>query len=201
MVSCSRSPRGVIVPSSRLVLSRRQTLLVLGGSPLAVLAPVGCGGGAGDTPEHRGGSASDAGYDTLTATSCDDSGSGAVSCSTAPAGRNVGQPCDFARFRIQPAPGVDMFDSALIGRDELGYYARSAICTHQGCNLASLDAVIPEGVACPCHGSIFDNHGVVFPDQPAKLDLRPVAVALGCDGGLYVDLATTVSPDFRLPLP
>ncbi len=121
-------------------------------------------------------------------------------CAATPTGIRIGLPCDFAAFHIQPAARPDMFESSLIGRDDLGFFARAAVCTHQGCNVAT-GTLVEEGIRCPCHGSLYDNYGRVFPDQPAKKNLRAVSLALGCDGTFYVDLETTVDPALRLVVP
>ena len=44
-----------------------------------------------------------------------------------------------------------------IVRDGGGIYALNLVCTHLGCTIA----VTPRGLFCPCHGSVFDRHGVV----------------------------------------
>jgi Rieske Fe-S protein len=55
--------------------------------------------------------------------------------------------------------------------------AFSAICTHQGC------PVQPEqkGLACPCHGSLFDTATGAVLKGPATDPLPPVTVTLAGD--------------------
>jgi len=158
----------------------------------------GGGVGAGGTPSAGAGGALDASADVPEAgPGCWNPGAGAAGCVVSPAGKQLAEPCAFAATGLHAVLGADMFDSVLIGRDEAGLYARSAVCTHQGCNLAA-GAVSATGVVCPCHGSEFDRYGVVYPNQAAKSDLPALALALGCDGQLYVDFDMPVSPAFRL---
>ncbi|MCA9667051.1 MAG: Rieske (2Fe-2S) protein [Myxococcales bacterium] len=128
---------------------------------------------------------------------CTDPGAGAPGCIVDPAGLVVGRSCDYAAYRIHPAPWSDPKVAALIGRDAGGLYARSAICTHRNCVLAVPKAVISSGLVCPCHYSTFDHYGRVL-SGPAQFDLPSVALALRCDGQLVVDLKTTVDPSLRL---
>lgn len=156
------------------------------------------GAGAGGVPSAGSGGAFDAGIDAAEAGPvCIDPGPDAPGCVASPSGKPLGAPCVFAAAGLHAVLGADMFDSVLIGRDGEGLYARSAVCTHQGCNLAD-GAVSATGVVCPCHGSEFDPHGVVKPNQAAKADLPALSLALGCDGQLYVDFDKPVPPSFRL---
>lgn len=206
-------------------IQRRVFLRLLGGGATSAFVPTACTSSTGARQRDGGSSpavdaglpdsalppdaaaetpdgARDATIDRAVAEppDCIDPLADAGGCQPAPPGRVVGRPCDFAEFRIHAAPHEDEFLAALVGRDASGLYARSARCTHMGCILTEPSALVPEGVKCPCHGSIFDHLGQAWPDQPAKLDLRPLAIALGCDGQLYVDAYTTVDPDFRLEL-
>jgi cytochrome b6-f complex iron-sulfur subunit len=78
-----------------------------------------------------------------------------------------------------------------------GFYALSAICTHLGCRTKWNPAGIkghPEGViACPCHGSVFDNKGnVLHGPAPRHLDRYLVKVE---DDKLDINTGVTVSED------
>ena len=74
-----------------------------------------------------------------------------------------------------------------------GFYAISSVCTHLGCNVKRAG----QGFACPCHGSRFDDNGLVT-RGPAPAPLAWYALALSPRGDLIVDLDRKVAPDFRL---
>lgn len=208
--------------SSRLPASkhdRRRFLRVLSGAAAAFMGPPACmspqqdadghgpsgqggapdaspaDGSTGGAAESEAGAEAEAGQDAPEP--CAEPAPNPPGCEPQPSGRAVGRPCDFSGFRLQAAPHDDVFQSALIGRDVDGWYARSAVCTHMGCNLAVPDAIVPPGVVCPCHGSNFDQYGHVL-SGPAGSDLRPMALTLSCDGILYVDVDVTVGPEVRL---
>jgi cytochrome b6-f complex iron-sulfur subunit len=68
-------------------------------------------------------------------------------------------------------------------RDHEGVKALSAECTHLGCVLDRTD----RGFQCPCHGSRFDEHGMVI-SGPAPRSLACYKVDLAPDGQLRVDM-------------
>ncbi len=71
-----------------------------------------------------------------------------------------------------------------IVRNQQGFYAIFAQCTHLGCTPRWLDA---EGkFKCPCHGSGFTMEGINF-EGPAPRPLERVQIALAEDGQLLVD--------------
>ncbi|MFH2040607.1 MAG: ubiquinol-cytochrome c reductase iron-sulfur subunit [Chloroflexota bacterium] len=55
---------------------------------------------------------------------------------------------------------------AVLVRSETGFSALSLVCTHLGCTLEQEDNIF----SCPCHGSHFDEHGMVL-RGPAKKGL------------------------------
>jgi cytochrome b6-f complex iron-sulfur subunit len=72
-----------------------------------------------------------------------------------------------------------------------GFYSISAICTHLGClTVWNADLGI---VACPCHGSKFNEQGVKI-DGPAPRGLPWLKVWLTEEGDLLVDRSTTIPP-------
>ncbi len=73
-------------------------------------------------------------------------------------------------------------------REENGFYALSAICTHLGCTPKWL--ANENKFKCPCHGSGFLRSGVNF-EGPAPRPLDRYKIALGEDGQMLVERAKT----------
>ncbi len=71
-----------------------------------------------------------------------------------------------------------------IVREEKGFYALFASCTHLGCTPGWLPA--EEKFKCFCHGSGFHRNGVNF-EGPAPRPLERVKIVLAEDGQLLVD--------------
>ena len=73
-----------------------------------------------------------------------------------------------------PANGALVFqdERLVLLRDHSGLYALSLVCTHLGCTVT----VSAHGLACPCHGSLFDRQGRVL-KGPADRALRRLKVA------------------------
>ena len=80
-------------------------------------------------------------------------------------------------------------------RDESGFAALSAVCTHLGCVVAAST----EGFECPCHGSRFGPDGRVT-QGPAPSPLAWYAMALAPDGQVVVDTKKTVPVGTRFAL-
>jgi len=74
-----------------------------------------------------------------------------------------------------------------------GFFAISSTCTHLGCTVRHTGA----GFECPCHGSRFDENGLVV-QGPAPQPLAWYAVSLSPRAQLIVDLDQSVGPEFRL---
>src|SRR5258708_6914548 len=112
---------------------------------------------------------------------------------------------------------LDDNTGAIVARDDQGFYALSATCTHACCNVnicadssctsATLDAPAcakpqPSTLArtgatflCPCHGSQYAADGTVL-SGPAHLPLP--AIALSIDGDdVVVDLSRPVDRTAR----
>lgn len=70
------------------------------------------------------------------------------------------------------------------------YRCLSATCTHLGCTVDRAE----KGYHCPCHGSVFDEQGMVR-GGPAPRPLAWFLVTLSKDNRLLVDKAQTVTPD------
>jgi len=77
-------------------------------------------------------------------------------------------------------------------RDNEGFYAVSAICTHLGCTVGRSK----DGFACPCHGSRFDNAGKVVAG-PAPRALPWLELARAADGHLIVNADNEVPEGTR----
>jgi cytochrome b6-f complex iron-sulfur subunit len=69
-------------------------------------------------------------------------------------------------------------------REQNGFYALSAICTHLGCTPKYLGS--EDKFKCPCHGSGFRRSGVNF-EGPAPRPLERLKIGLAEDGQLLID--------------
>jgi cytochrome b6-f complex iron-sulfur subunit len=76
------------------------------------------------------------------------------------------------------------------------YRCLSAVCTHLGCTVNRAD----KGYHCPCHGSVFDDQGVVK-SGPAPRALSWFEVSLSKDNRLLIDKSRFVAADKYLVLP
>jgi Rieske Fe-S protein len=83
----------------------------------------------------------------------------------------------------------------IVAQDANGFFAYTAICTHQGCIIGK--PASNGHSTCPCHFSQFDGNGKVLVG-PASTPLRHFALAV-CNGGVYVDTSTVVSASTRTP--
>ncbi len=109
----------------------------------------------------------------------------------APGPVDVGAPGDFALGSLSFVEQARIY----VGRDERGYYAIVATCTHLGCTpRLEGDAY---AFACPCHGSRFTREGEVV-NGPATRALDRAWVGRAANGRLIVDRSRVVSRDFRL---
>jgi cytochrome b6-f complex iron-sulfur subunit len=75
-----------------------------------------------------------------------------------------------------------------------GFHAVSSVCTHLGCNVGQRAR---GGLACPCHGSVFDADGTLV-EGPAGASLTCYGIGLDRRGELFVDRERIVTPDSRL---
>jgi cytochrome b6-f complex iron-sulfur subunit len=100
----------------------------------------------------------------------------------------LGDPAQFAVGAAQKFEEGNFF----LYREEAGFHAISATCTHLGCIVASTDA----GFACPCHGSRFASDGSVT-GGPAPTPLSWLEVSLSPDGQLQVNAESPVAKGTR----
>ena len=70
---------------------------------------------------------------------------------------------------------------ALLIHGQNGFTALSLVCTHLGCTVQEK----PEGFACPCHGSRYDEKGNVL-RGPAQKPLQPLRIESTADGHLIL---------------
>jgi cytochrome b6-f complex iron-sulfur subunit len=99
--------------------------------------------------------------------------------------RRIGRPEDFPIGRK-----LLLADTlAYVIRDEQGFWAISARCTHLGCAMNTMDW----GFVCPCHGSKFDPRGQVLAG-PAGTALPWFKLSLAPDGTLVLDVRRQVAP-------
>ncbi len=85
---------------------------------------------------------------------------------------------------------------AWIAKDEEGFYAIIAICTHLGCQP---NWFANEGIfKCPCHGSQYNIEGINFAGPaPRPMDRAHISLK---DEELFVDKSKIVSRDYRLKI-
>src|SRR5688500_443263 len=160
----------VLEKISREKFIRLGTALGVGAAGASLAA---CGGGAGSS----GGGGSGGGE------SGGDSGGGSQASSPSSGGEaKAGGAAIAGESEVAPGSAVtfeDAGDPAVLVHLQNGdFVAYSAICTHQGCEVAYKNGQL----ACPCHGSVFDpaNNGqVVTPPAQQPLPEIPVEVKGG----------------------
>ncbi|MEO7113384.1 MAG: Rieske (2Fe-2S) protein [Polyangiaceae bacterium] len=165
-------------------LGRREALAAMIGG--ALLAGAACSSNTVESFGDGGASSDDAG-------SSDDTGSTSA-CDSPPPGDDVGDASTFASGTWSAAGTRN--NPYIVGQDAMGFFAFSAICTHQGCQIGSPSSSTGK-TSCPCHGAQFDGNGAVL-RGPARQALPHFAVAL-CGGHVYVDSSTTVDASTRTP--
>ena len=86
-----------------------------------------------------------------------------------------------ARLDQVPAGGGIVVESArvVVTHDSTGaLHGFSAVCTHQGCTVGSVEGGV---IVCPCHGSHFDIRTGAPVAGPATRPLAPVPVVVKGD--------------------
>ena len=168
------------------IVGRREALGALLGGALVTVAACGS-----STTEPSSGSDAGSGSGDDGSAGGD---SGAGTCDATPAGVDVGDGSSYPSGSWAAAGSKN--DPYIVGQDSGGYFAFSAICTHQGCQVGNPNATTGK-TSCPCHGAQFDGTGAVL-RGPARSPLPHYAVTL-CGGHLYVDSSTTVDRATRTP--
>ena len=124
-------------------------------------------------------------------------GSGFYACDNGTSGDDlaqdefaVGQVDDFAVGDAKP------FNQGpfIVLRDEQGFWALTAVCTHQQCTVNVGETNLP----CPCHGSVYDLDGQVV-NGPASQPLSNLLVTINDTGAVFVDTTQSVSVGTRVP--
>lgn len=147
---------------------------VLGGATVAVagLAAAACGGGGSPTaaPDSS----------TVKATAIGDVPPVQPSTDAASALNQIGNAAD-----VPVGSGI-IVDSqkVVVTQPTAGQFkAFSAVCTHQGCTVASIS---PSGIGCPCHGSVFAVADGSVVQGPAKEPLAEKKVTVNSGGTLTI---------------
>ncbi|CAG0946938.1 cytochrome b6-f complex iron-sulfur subunit [Anaerolineae bacterium] len=107
----------------------------------------------------------------------------------APGPVEIGMPDEYAVGALSHIEKARVY----LGRDERGFYAIIATCTHLGC-IPRLD---DNEFTCPCHGSRFASEGKVL-SAPATRALERAFVGRNANGKLFVDRSRKVEADYRL---
>ncbi len=79
-------------------------------------------------------------------------------------------------------------EKVLVLREKQGFATISLVCTHLGCTVRTSGA----GFECPCHGSQYDENGVVT-GGPAPQPLDWYQISVAPNGELEVDKGAKVS--------
>lgn len=87
----------------------------------------------------------------------------------------------------------------IIGRDTGGLYAMTVTCTHQGCDVEPSGSGASATIACPCHGSRYDQNGAVT-RGPASSPLVHFAVTIDASGEVTIHGGKEVAADVRTPV-
>jgi len=99
-----------------------------------------------------------------------------------PTAFKAGPPADYAVGVVDTR--YTLSHRVWIVREEEGFYALSAICTHLGCTPRWLPS--EDKFKCPCHGSGFKRSGVNF-EGPAPRPLDRFKITLAEDGQILVE--------------
>ena len=149
------------------------------GAASASMLAACAGGGSGSGGESGGGSGSGSGGGSG-GNAAGSSKSGGSKETQASGGQAIAK-----ASAVAPGSAVEFKDSGqpavLVHLDSGDFVAYSAVCTHQGCDVAYKDG----NLACPCHGSVFDPaDGAAVIAGPAQRPLPEIPVKV--EGGEVV---------------
>ena len=111
-----------------------------------------------------------------------DLASSAAGAASSAASSAAGAVKDLAKKADIPVGGGKIFDSAkvVVTQPTSGEYkAFSAVCTHQGCTVSSVEGGT---INCACHGSKFDIATGEVKGGPATKGLPEKSLTVGADG-------------------
>ena len=163
---------GVLERISRERFIRLGSALGVGAACASLVA---CGGGASSSGGGGSGGGNGGGGDSGGGSSKNSSGGGAKAGGTAIVSESEVAPGSAHKFEDSGNPAI------LVHLDNGEFVAYSAVCTHQGCDVAYKDG----NLACPCHGSIFDPaDGAAVVTGPAQRPLPEIPVKV--EGGEVV---------------
>ncbi len=171
---------------SRERFIRLGAALGVGAASASVLAACGGGDSGGDSGSGGTGGGGGGEYDAASGGSKTKTAKPSAEPSakkTGGAGKQAPDGKAIARAsEVQPGSAIKFEDAGnravLVHLQSGDFVAYSAICTHQGCEVAYRNGQL----ACPCHGSVFDpaNNGkVVTPPAETPLPEIPVEVRGG----------------------
>ncbi len=104
------------------------------------------------------------------------SGAGLAACGGKSSSNTPTSPVDLGAASAVPVGGAKLYrdDKVLVSQPQKGgFKAFSAVCTHQGCVLDTVDGTT---ASCPCHGSQFNAETGAVVQGPAARPLPPVKI-------------------------
>lgn len=144
-----------------------QTVQQLVADRRAVLRSAGLGGSAvaATVVLAACGKSTDSGTGATTSATGSSTSSGAASSTTSAAAGGSTAKATVATSKVPVGGGVILDEKYVVTQPESGTYkAFSAICTHQGCPVTSVEDGV---IKCPCHGSEFSISDGSVKQSPA----------------------------------